>query len=98
MTTITALTTQEIEQRLQNYSAWELKGDKLYRRLVFEDFVHAFGFMTQIAIVAEKMNHHPEWANVFRTVDIFLTTHEASGISERDFALLEKIESLINGG
>jgi 4a-hydroxytetrahydrobiopterin dehydratase len=95
MSTITAMTEQQIEQRLLKYSHWELKDNKLYRRLVFEDFVHAFGFMTQVAIVAEKLNHHPEWANVYKTIDIYLTTHDAEGVSEKDFSLLEKIESLI---
>ncbi len=93
--TISALSEAEINNRLNAYSAWTLKGNKLYRRLVFEDFIHAFGFLSQVAIIAEKMNHHPEWANVYRTVDIYLTTHEANGVSERDFELLEKMEKLI---
>ena len=91
-----ALSPSEINQRLASYSNWELKDTKLYRRLLFEDFVHAFGFMTQVAMFAEKIDHHPEWANVYRTVDIYLTTHDVNGISERDFVLLEKIEQLIN--
>ena len=64
-------------------------------RAGLEDFIHAFGFMAQIAMVAEKINHHPEWANVYRTVDIYLTTHDAGGVSEKDFELLAKIEQLI---
>lgn len=95
MPDITALTEQEISDRLQQRPDWVVRENKLYRRLVFQDFVHAFGFMTQVAIVAEKLNHHPEWANVYRTVDIYLTTHDAGGVSERDFALLEHIETLI---
>jgi 4a-hydroxytetrahydrobiopterin dehydratase len=95
MTKISALATTEIEQRLLATPEWQLKDSKLYRRLVFEDFVHAFGFITQIAIIAEKSDHHPEWANVYRTVDIYLTTHEVNGISERDFKMLAKIEKLI---
>lgn len=95
MTTIQAMTEQQISEQLTHFPQWELRENKLYRRLVFEDFVHAFGFMTQVAIIAEKMNHHPEWANVYRTIDIYLTTHDAGGISERDFALLSAIEKLI---
>ncbi len=95
MTEIAALSESDIQARLEQHTEWVIQGSKLYRRLVFEDFVHAFGFMTQIAIVAEKIDHHPEWANVYRTVDIYLTTHEAGGISDRDFELLEKIEHLI---
>jgi 4a-hydroxytetrahydrobiopterin dehydratase len=95
MSEIIALTETEIQARLELHPEWVLQGIKLYRRLVFEDFVHAFGFLTQIAIVAEKMDHHPEWANVYRTVDIYLTTHEAGGVSELDFELLGKIDRLI---
>lgn len=86
----------EIIRRLGTESAWIYQDKKLYRRLVFEDFVHAFGFMSQVAIVAEKMDHHPEWANVYRTIDIYLTTHEFSGVSERDFILADKIDALID--
>ena len=89
------LSNDDIANRLGVNSQWELKDNKLYRRLMFEDFVHAFGFMAQIAMVAEKINHHPEWANVYRTVDIYLTTHDAGGVSEKDFELLAKIEQLI---
>ncbi len=95
MTTLIVLSDAEIANRLGTNSQWELRENKLYRRLMFEDFVHAFGFMTQIAMVAEKINHHPEWANVYRTVDIYLTTHDAGGVSEKDFELLTRIEQLI---
>jgi 4a-hydroxytetrahydrobiopterin dehydratase len=86
---------EQINEQLQQHPDWILKDSKLYRRLVFEDFIHAFGFLSQVAIIAEKMNHHPEWANVYRTVDIYLTTHDAGGVSSRDFALMEKIDQLI---
>lgn len=62
------------------------------KRLRLADFRAAFGFMTEIAIEAEKMDHHPEWSNVYRTVDILLTTHDAGGLSARDIALAGKIE------
>lgn len=87
--------TREVELRLEDDSQWKLVDNKLYRRLVFADFVHAFGFITQIALLAEKSNHHPEWANVYRTVDIYLTTHEVSGVSDRDFDLMEAIDRII---
>ena len=86
---------EEVELRLEDDSQWKLVDNKLYRRLVFEDFVHAFGFITQIAILAEKANHHPEWANVYRTVDIYLTTHEVQGVSDRDFDLMNAINRII---
>lgn len=86
---------EQVQQRLGDNSQWQLVNDKLYRRLVFEDFVHAFGFITQLAMLAEKANHHPEWANIYRTVDVFLTTHEAGGVSDRDFELMEAINKII---
>jgi 4a-hydroxytetrahydrobiopterin dehydratase len=73
---------------------WRLDDAKLHRVFVFRDFVEAFGFMAKAAIHAEKMNHHPEWSNVYKTVDVYLTTHEAGGITERDFELAEKMDQL----
>ena len=96
MSTIKKLSEQELSAKLEDHPYWTIKEDKLFRRLIFPGFVEAFGFMTQVAILAEQANHHPEWANVHRTVDIFMTTHEAGGITERDFALIEKMEKLID--
>ena len=96
MNKIIALSETEIQAKLASYSQWQLQGGKLYRRLVFKDFTQAFGFMAQVALVAEKINHHPEWSNIYRTVEIYLTTHDAGGISQLDFKLLEKVEQLIS--
>jgi 4a-hydroxytetrahydrobiopterin dehydratase len=96
MTKIQALEKNQIEQQLADIPEWQIKDNKVYRRLIFDNFIAAFGFMSQVAILAEKANHHPEWANVYRTVDIFLTTHEAGGISERDFTLAKQIDQLIS--
>jgi 4a-hydroxytetrahydrobiopterin dehydratase len=68
--------------------------DALHKRFVFSDFVAAFGFMTRVALVAEKMNHHPEWSNVYRTVDVTLTTHDAGGLTLRDVALAQAMDRL----
>lgn len=95
MNTPTAFSDTEVLQQLGDNSAWALRDHKLYRRLIFADFIHAFGFLSQVALVAEKMNHHPEWANVYRTVDIYLTTHDVNGISERDFKLAAEIDKLV---
>ena len=76
-------------------NSWEIKDGKLYREFKFKSFVSAFGFMTQVAILAERANHHPEWSNVYNKVEIYLTTHEAKGISKRDFELAEEIGKLI---
>lgn len=87
---------EEIQQRLQTQiSDWSLREGKLYRSIQFPDFATAFGFMTQIALIAEKMDHHPEWLNVYGRVDISLSTHEVGGISERDFALAARINAIL---
>lgn len=84
----------EIARRLDALAGWSLKDGKLHRSFRFEDFVTAFGFMTQAALVAETMNHHPEWFNVYNTVRVDLTTHDAGGISELDFQLAERMNGL----
>jgi 4a-hydroxytetrahydrobiopterin dehydratase len=75
--------------RIAHMSGWTLAADGLSmsRQFVFADFREAFGFMTQVALAAEKADHHPEWFNVYNRVDVRLTTHDASGLTERDFAL-----------
>ena len=74
--------------------AWEVAGDALHKVFVFENFIAAFGFMTSAALAAEKMNHHPEWSNVYKTVDITLRTHESGGITQLDFDLAARMEAL----
>ncbi len=73
---------------------WGLCQGKLNKEFHFKNFVEAFGFMTRVALVAEAMNHHPEWCNVYSTVRVDLATHDAGGITELDFALAERIEAL----
>jgi len=68
-----------------------IKG-KLHKEFRFPDFVDAFGFMTRVALIAEGMNHHPGWSNVWNRVVIDLTTHDAGGITEKDFQLAEKVD------
>ncbi len=74
---------------------WSLAGGKLHREVKFPDFVRAFSFMTRVALVAEAMDHHPEWFNVYGTVRIDLTTHDCGGISDNDVALARKIDALV---
>lgn len=89
------MTQAEIEERLTKLDAeWRLDEGKLHREFVFADFVEAFGFMTRAAIHAEKIDHHPEWCNVYNKVVIHLTTHEAGGITGRDFELAGFLDSL----
>jgi len=92
---IEKMTPEQIQASLKELSAWELKADKLHRELKFKNFVQAWGFMTQVAMVAEQANHHPEWFNVYNRVTIDLTTHEAGGISQRDVDLAKKIDQLL---
>lgn len=76
-------------------SAWVIENEKLTKTFKFSDFTHAFGFMAKVAIYAEKMNHHPEWFNVYNKVKIELTTHDAGGISTKDFELAGLIEQAV---
>ena len=92
---VARLSVTEIEERLEQLPDWGLDQHKLYRHFVFGSFIEAFGFMTQVALLAETMNHHPEWSNVYDRVEIYLTTHDAGGISERDFELATRIDSLL---
>lgn len=87
-------TDDEIRSFLGSYDAWKVKDDKLHREFVFGNFVEAFGFMAEAALHAEKADHHPEWFNVYKKVVVDLTTHEAEGITERDFSLAEKMEAI----
>jgi 4a-hydroxytetrahydrobiopterin dehydratase len=68
--------------------------DAITKKFVFKDFNQAFGFMTRAALVAEKMDHHPEWFNVYKTVEVTLATHDAGGVTERDIALAEAMDRL----
>jgi 4a-hydroxytetrahydrobiopterin dehydratase len=74
--------------------SYDAEARGIRRKLQFTDFAEAFGFMTRIAILAEKADHHPEWSNVYNRVDILLTTHDAGGFSERDVALAKAIDSI----
>ena len=81
---------------LANLADWrEVKGrDAIAKTFTFKDFSEAFGFMSRVALIAEKMDHHPEWSNVYRKVDIVLSTHDAGGVTEKDIALALAIEAL----
>ncbi len=91
---IRKLSEADVQARLAPLTQWSLVDGKLHRELKFKSFVEAFGFMTQVALEAEKADHHPEWSNVYNRVVIDLTTHDCAGVSERDFALAGKIDAL----
>ncbi|MDT0581253.1 MULTISPECIES: 4a-hydroxytetrahydrobiopterin dehydratase [Alteromonadaceae] len=82
----------ELNRELEDGQKWQIKEDKLCKTFKFKSFIRAFGWMSQIAIWAEKLNHHPEWFNVYNKVEIELTTHDVGGISELDFKLATKME------
>jgi 4a-hydroxytetrahydrobiopterin dehydratase len=74
---------------------WEEKDNKLYRQFKFKDFSEAFGFMTRVALAAEKMDHHPTWTNTYNQVEIWLSTHDAGDVvTEKDMKLAKKIDSI----
>ncbi|ARU17437.1 4a-hydroxytetrahydrobiopterin dehydratase [Croceicoccus marinus] len=92
---VARLTDTEISAALNELPQWQLREDGLAitRTLKFGDFAEAFGFMTRVAILAEKADHHPEWFNVYNRVEITLTTHHADGLSQRDVALARQIDA-----
>ena len=92
---IEKMSVQQIEASLTKFPDWQIKDNKLHRELKFKNFIQTWGFMTQVAILAEQMDHHPEWSNVYNQVTIDLTTHEADGISQRDFDLAGKINKIL---
>ncbi|MEO0479175.1 MAG: 4a-hydroxytetrahydrobiopterin dehydratase [Planctomycetota bacterium] len=83
----TRLTDDQVREALERLDGWSIENGKLHSEFVFRDFREAFGFMAQIATAAEAMNHHPEWFNVYKTVRVHLTTHDAGGLTELDIAL-----------
>ena len=89
------LSESSIEEKLKNLPGWSVKNDKLYKEFQFNDFNQAFGFMTRAAMEIEKMNHHPEWFNVYNRILVELTTHDAGGITDNDVNLARILNSLI---
>jgi 4a-hydroxytetrahydrobiopterin dehydratase len=90
-------TAPEITEAIAQMTEWKVINDKLSRTFEFKDFVDAFAFVTKIAIVAEKMDHHPEIFNVYNRVVIDLATHDIGGIGSLDIELAKKIDALIKG-
>lgn len=88
------LTDAEIDELLANHPDWERDGDRLRRTFEFGSFVVAFGFMTSVALVSEKLNHHPEWRNVYGTVELAITDHDAGGLSDNDRRWVAMVDAL----
>lgn len=92
----TKLTEDERASVLKTLSGWSEGDNAISKTFVFKNFVEAFGFMTKAAILAEKMNHHPEWSNVYKTVHVTLTTHDVGGLTELDVTLAKAMDGLVS--
>ncbi len=88
------LSADELNTALAQLTGWSVKDGKLHRQFQFGSFVEAFGFMSSLALVAEAMNHHPEWFNVYNRVTIDLTTHDSGGITAKDVELAKRANEL----
>ena len=88
------LSEKEITAAVESLAGWNLQKKKLHKEFKFNSFVEAFGFMSRVAFIAEGMNHHPEWFNVYNKVIIDLTTHDAGGISKFDVEFAKRVEEL----
>ena len=90
----TKLTEEQIQKELADLKGWSIANGKLHRDFTFSDFVEAFGFMTKAAMHIERMNHHPEWFNVYNKITVELVTHDAGGITQNDVSLAKTLNSL----
>jgi len=88
------LSAEIIDEELKNLKGWTVVNNKMHKEFEFMDFNQAFGFMTRAAMHIEKMNHHPEWFNVYNKIVVDLTTHDAGGITENDINLAKILNSL----
>ncbi len=88
------LSDAEIQKNLERLNGWAIEDGKLHKEFKFDNFIAAFGFMTQLALIAESMNHHPEWFNVYNRVTIDMMTHDAGGITELDVKFAEHADAL----
>jgi len=89
------LSESDVGEELKKLEGWDVKNDKLHKEFQFDNFNQAFGFMTRAAMEIEKMNHHPEWFNVYNRITVDLTTHEAGGITNNDVNLARILNSLL---
>lgn len=90
-----ALSTEAVTEQLATVPGWTLVQSTLTREFVFADFVRAFGFMASVAAIAQALDHHPDWDNVYRKVNIRLSTHDAGGLTARDFEMARRINELV---
>lgn len=87
---------EEIKEHLKEFADWTYNDNAIHTSLEFDDFKDAFSVMTRIAFEAEKLNHHPDWTNVYNTLQISLSTHDAGGVTNKDFELAKIIDALVS--
>ena len=88
------LTNKQLNVYLEEHNDWSIVNEKLSKTFKFSNFIQAFGFMTEVAITSEAMDHHPEWSNVYNRVEINLVTHSEGGITKLDIELAMKVDSI----
>ncbi|MFT6030961.1 MAG: 4a-hydroxytetrahydrobiopterin dehydratase [Brevundimonas sp.] len=88
------LSNKQLNEYLEDLNGWSVVNEKLSKTFKFSNFIQAFGFMTQVAITSEAMDHHPEWSNVYNRVEINLVTHSEGGITKLDIELAMKVDSI----
>ena len=91
-----ALTELQILSKMKELDGWEFADNAIHTSLEFDDFKDAFAVMTRIAFEAENLNHHPDWSNVYNTLQITLSTHDADGVTDKDFQLAKVIDALVS--
>ncbi len=89
------LSEEDIEKRLLRFPDWKYYDNAIHAEFEFENFKDCFSAMSRIAFECEALNHHPDWTNVYNTLNISLSTHDANGVTEKDFKLAEAIESIV---
>ena len=89
------LSQEDIEKRLLRFPDWDYYDNAIHAEFEFDNFKDCFSAMSRIAFECEALNHHPNWANVYNTLNISLSTHDANGVTEKDFKLAEAIESIV---
>lgn len=91
------LTPDQIAENLSQLQGWSLSADQtaIEKQFTFRDFAEAFAYMTRIALIAEKMDHHPDWTNIYNTVSVRLSSHDAGGLTARDFGLAQAMDGAL---
>lgn len=92
------LTEAELAQAVSEIPHWEYDRNRFHRKFEFSNFVEAFGFMSRVALIAERLFHHPEWSNVYNKVEISITNHDAGGLTELDVEFCRRVDALLGGG